>query len=66
LRDFKISFYVNSNIDKLSEKQKRIDYFIIMGVVVRRDDGHRTMIKKNDDSGWSSDDVVLWLAMRQN
>jgi hypothetical protein len=25
-----------------------------------------TTVKGNDDSGWSSDDVVLWLGRRQN
>jgi hypothetical protein len=25
---------------------------------VRRDDGHGTVMKGNDDSGWSSDDMV--------
>jgi hypothetical protein len=30
------------------------------------DDGHGTTVKKNDGGEWSSDDVVLWLGMRQN
>jgi hypothetical protein len=33
---------------------------------VRRDDGHGTTVKGNDDSGWSSDSVVLLLGRRQN
>jgi hypothetical protein len=37
-----------------------------VGVVVWRDDGHGTVLKGNDDSGWSSDDMVLWLGRRQN
>jgi hypothetical protein len=37
-----------------------------MGVIVQSDDGHGMMVKGNDDDGWSSDDVVLWLKMRQN
>jgi hypothetical protein len=31
-----------------------------------RDDGRETSVKGNDDSGWSSDGVVLWLERRQN
>jgi hypothetical protein len=37
-----------------------------MGVVVWRDDGHETVVKGNNDSEWSSDDVVLWLGRMQN
>jgi hypothetical protein len=37
-----------------------------MYVIVRRDDEHVTVIKGNDDGGWSSDGVVLWLGKRQN
>jgi hypothetical protein len=37
-----------------------------VGVVVQRDDGRETAVKGNDDNGWSSDDVVLWLRRRQN
>jgi hypothetical protein len=37
-----------------------------MYVIVRRDDGHVTVIKENDDDGWSSDGVVLWLGRRKN
>jgi hypothetical protein len=33
---------------------------------VWRDDGHEITVKGNDDSRWSSDDVVLWLGMMQN
>jgi hypothetical protein len=37
-----------------------------MGVIVRRDDEHGTMVKENDDSRWSSDGAVLCLGRRQN
>jgi hypothetical protein len=37
-----------------------------MGVVVRRDNEHETMVKGNDDGGWSSNGVVLWIGRRQN
>jgi hypothetical protein len=37
-----------------------------VGVVVQRDDGREIAVKGNDDNGWSSDDVVLWLRRRQN
>jgi hypothetical protein len=37
-----------------------------MGVIGLRDNGHGTMVKGNDDGGWSSDGVVLWLERRQN
>jgi hypothetical protein len=37
-----------------------------MGVVVRKDDGRGAMVKENNNSGWSSDDMVLWLMRRQN
>jgi hypothetical protein len=37
-----------------------------MGVIVRRDDVHETVVKGNNGSEWSSDDVVLWLGRMQN
>jgi hypothetical protein len=37
-----------------------------MGVVLWRDDGHETTVKGNDNGGWSSDDMMLWLGRRQN
>jgi hypothetical protein len=37
-----------------------------VGVIVRRDDGHKIAVKGNDADGWSSDDVLLWLGTRQN
>jgi hypothetical protein len=37
-----------------------------MNVIMRRDDGHVTVVKRNDDGGWSSDDVMLWLVRRYN
>jgi hypothetical protein len=30
-------------------------------IVVWRDNGHKIAVKRNDDNGWSSDDVVIWL-----
>jgi hypothetical protein len=33
---------------------------------MQRDDGRGTTVKENNDDGWSSDDVVLWLVGRQN
>jgi hypothetical protein len=50
LRDFKISFYVNSPVV----------------VVVQRDDNCGTVVKGNDDGGWSFNDVLLYLERRQN
>jgi hypothetical protein len=35
-----------------------------VSIVVQRDDGRGTAVKGNDDSGWSSDDVMLWLGKR--
>jgi hypothetical protein len=35
-------------------------------ILVQRDNGRTTAVKENDDDGWSSDDVVLWLERRQN
>jgi hypothetical protein len=37
-----------------------------MGFIVWRDDVCETTMKKNDDGGWSSDDMMLWLGRRQN
>jgi hypothetical protein len=59
LRHFKIFFYMNSHVDKLSGKKNRIGMFITVGVVVRRDDGRKTAVKQNDGGGQSSDGVVL-------
>jgi hypothetical protein len=50
---------MNSHVDKLSGKKNRIDKFITVGVVVRRDDGRKTAVKQNDGGGQSSDGVVL-------
>jgi hypothetical protein len=36
-----------------------------MCVVMRRDDGHGTMVKRNDGGRWSFNGVVLWLGRRQ-
>jgi hypothetical protein len=66
LSNFKISFYMNSHVDKLFGKRKRVDYFITVNIVVWSDDGHGTTVKENYDSGWSSDGVALWLERRQN
>jgi hypothetical protein len=43
-----------------------IGQFIIVSIIVQMDDRCETMVKENDDGGWSSDGVVLWLGMRQN
>jgi hypothetical protein len=37
-----------------------------VGVIVQRDDECTAVVKKNDDSGWSSDGVMLWLGKMQN
>jgi hypothetical protein len=37
-----------------------------MGAVVWRDDGREITVKWNDDSGWISDGVMLWLGRKQN
>jgi hypothetical protein len=66
LHDFKIYFYVNSYADKLFGKRKRVGYFVTMCLVVCRYDGCGTAVKGNDNSWWSSADVVLWLGMRYN
>jgi hypothetical protein len=67
LWDFKVSYtYVNSHIDKLFGNQNRVGYFATMGVVMWRDDGCGTDVKRNDDGGWSYDGVVLWLGRRKN
>ncbi len=55
---------MNSYADKLFEKQKRVCYFVTVGVIVQRDDGCGTTVKGNDDGGWSFDDVVLCLGRR--
>jgi hypothetical protein len=57
---------MNSHIDKLFEKRRRVGYFIIVGVVVRKDDGHERVVKRNDSGKWSFDGIVLWLGGRQN
>jgi hypothetical protein len=59
LRDFKIFFYVNSHADNLFRKRKSGAYFITMGVIVRRDDRHGMMVKRNNGGEWSSYGVVL-------
>jgi hypothetical protein len=53
LWDFKKYFYVNSHTDK------RVGYFITMGVIVRRDDESGIAVKGNNDSEWSSSSMVL-------
>jgi hypothetical protein len=50
---------MNSHVDKLSGKKNRIGMFITVGVVVQRDDGRKTAVKRNDSGGRSSDGVVL-------
>jgi hypothetical protein len=34
-------------------------YFVTVGVVMQRDDRYGTTVKRNNDGGWSCDDVVL-------
>jgi hypothetical protein len=55
---------MNSYADKLFEKQKRVCYFVTVGVIVQSDDGHGTKVKGNDDGGCSSDDMMLCLRRR--
>jgi hypothetical protein len=52
LQDFKISFYVNSHVDKLFRKWKRVGKFVIVGVIVQRDDERETAVKGNDNGWW--------------
>jgi hypothetical protein len=59
LRYFKISFYVNSHGNKLFGKQKRVNQFVTICVVVWRDDGCKTAVKGNNGGEWSSDDMVF-------
>jgi hypothetical protein len=40
---------VNLHVDKLFEKQKWVGYFVIVVIVVLRDDGRGTAMKGNDD-----------------
>jgi hypothetical protein len=42
----------------------RVDEFVTVGVVVQMNDKCETTVKGNDDGGWSSDDVVLYLEKR--
>jgi hypothetical protein len=37
-----------------------------VGVIMWRDDRRGTTVKGNNDGGWISYDVVLWLGRRQN
>jgi hypothetical protein len=57
--NFKISFYVNSHTNKLFKKQKKVSYFIIICVIIQMDDRHGITVKGNNNSGWSSGDVML-------
>jgi hypothetical protein len=36
-----------------------VSWFIIVGVIVRRDNIHGMMVKENDNDEWSFDGVVL-------
>jgi hypothetical protein len=42
---------MNSYIDKLFEKRKRVGYFITVGAVVWMNDGCETAAKGNDGGG---------------
>jgi hypothetical protein len=44
---------------KYSGSERGSTSFIIVGVVVQRDDGHGTTVKGNNSGRWSSDVVVL-------
>jgi hypothetical protein len=59
LRHFKLSYYVNSHADKWFTKQKRVSYFVTVGIVVWRHDVHEIAVKGNDGGGWSSDGMML-------
>jgi hypothetical protein len=37
-----------------------------MDVVVQKDDERGTTVKMNDNDGWSSDGMTLWLGKRPN
>jgi hypothetical protein len=44
-----------------------LKYFLCertVDAVMRRDNGHKIAVKGNDDDGWSSDGVMLWLLRR--
>jgi hypothetical protein len=51
LRDFKISFYVHLHADKLFGSERASASSSPWGVVVRRDDEHRTAVKENNGGG---------------
>jgi hypothetical protein len=37
-----------------------------MDIIMQRDNECETTMKGNNDGGWSSDDMMLWLRRRQN
>jgi hypothetical protein len=37
-----------------------------VGVIIWRDDECETAVKENNDGGWSSNDILLWLEKMQN
>jgi hypothetical protein len=57
---------VNSHVDKLFGKRKRVGYFVAMGVVMWRDNWREISVKGNDSGRWSSDGMVLWRRRMQN
>jgi hypothetical protein len=57
---------MNLYIDKLFRNWSKIGYFITVGIIAWKDDEYETTVKENDGTWWSSDDVVLWLEIRQN
>jgi hypothetical protein len=56
VRYFKISFYINSHVER---SKKQVDKFITVSVVVRRDNRHEIVVKENDNAGWSCDGMML-------
>jgi hypothetical protein len=52
---------VTLNIDKLFENKKSVRLVYHPGVIILRDDRYKTVVKKNNGGGWSSDGVLLWV-----
>jgi hypothetical protein len=45
---------MNSYIDKLFKKRKRVDYFITVGIIVRRNDERGMMVAGGASMAWCS------------